>query len=398
MSFVITTAVQKIHKLNNRLRIIQGGTSAGKTIGILQVLIDLAQRDKTPTLTSVVSESFPHLKRGAVKDFLDILETQKYFNPDRWNKTDYTYTFETGSKMEFFSADQPAKVRGPRRQRLFINEANNVPFETFEQLEVRTSEFIFIDYNPVAEFWVHESLLDKRDDIDFIILTYKDNEALPNEIIKAIEQRRNRPGWWKVYGEGQLGEIEGRIYTGWQPLDDVPHEARLERYGLDFGYHPDPSALVAIYYWNGAYIVDELIYQIEMSNREIANTIKNLPRALVVADSAEPKSIAEIASYGVNIIPTPKGADSVRHTIHAVQDQKIFYTKRSVNLQKEYRNYLWAVDKEGRIMPGTPEKGNDHCLDAIRYGINSLIPVMRKKEFVHAYTGNLQKKRLNPAR
>lgn len=386
--YLVTTATKKLLKLKKRIRAIPGGTSAGKTIGILQVLIDKAQRDKKPTLTSVCAESFPHLKRGAMKDFLDIMQTptrsegtSSYFNPDLWNKTDSTYTFETRSKIEFFSLDQPHKVRGPRRQRLFINEANNIPFETYEQLEVRTDDEIWLDWNPTNEFYYYTELRG-NDNVDELVLTYKDNEALHPEIVKSIESRKHRPEWWKVYGLGQLGEVEGRIYKGWKMIDEIPDEARLERYGLDLGYHPDPLALVAVYYWNGAYILDELVYQLEMSNREIGNTLKNLPGALTIADSAEPKSIAEIRMYGVNCIGAKKGPDSVRAGIRAVNDQKIFVTKRSVALWKEYNNYLWKMDSKEHLMPGQPEGVNDHCMDAIRYAINSLVIVMKKREMV----------------
>lgn len=377
-----TTATKKVAALNKRIRIVQGGTSASKTISILLYLIAMAQTDTTPTVTSVVSESFPHLKRGAIRDFLNILQEHKYFKDALWNATDFTYTFETGSKIEFFSADQPGKVRGPRRDRLFINEANNIPFETFEQLEVRTKEFITIDFNPTNEFWAFEELIGKRDDVDHIILTYKDNEALAPEIVRSIESRKNRASWWRVYGEGLLGEVEGRIYTGWQIIDEVPHEARLERYGVDFGWHPDPAAIVAIYYYNGGYLLDEVAYQVEMSNREMGNTLKNMSPALIIADSAEPKSIAELRMYGLNVREAIKGRDSVQYGIKVVQDQRISVTKQSTNLLKEYRNYLWAVDKDGKIIPGTPEGGNDHLLDASRYAITSLVPVIRKREMI----------------
>ena len=399
MAFQLTTATKKIAKLRSKVRAVQGGTSASKTISILLYLIDCAQSDKKATLTSVVSESIPHLKRGAMRDFKNIMIEHGYWVDDRWNATDSIYIFETGSQIEFFSADQPDKLRGARRDRLFINECNNVPFDAFEQLEVRTKEFVFLDWNPTNEFWFYTEVKDKRDDVEHIILTYKDNEALDQEIVKSIESRRNRPGWWKVYGEGQLGEVEGRIYIGWQEIDSVPHEARLERYGLDFGYHPDPCAIIAVYYYNGGYILDEVAYQLEMSNREIANTIKDLPRALVIADSAEPKSIDEIRLYGVNIQPTLKGQDSVRNGIRAMKDQRISYTRRSVNLKKEYQNYLWAVDKEGRIIPGVPEGGKDHALDAARYAVNSLIPVMKKREMIlNTPMPHFGKKNLNPAR
>ena len=393
--FIETTATEKIAKLSKRIRIVQGGTSASKTISILLYLIALAQSDKVKTLTSIVSESIPHLKRGVIRDFKNILQTHKYWKEANWNSTDSIYTFETGSQIEFFSTDNGDKLRGARRDRCFMNEANNNSFDAFEQLEVRTKEFIILDYNPTNEFWAMTELIGRRDDIDFIILTYKDNEALDPAIVATIEQRKNRAGWWQVYGLGQLGEIEGRIYTGWNEIVEVPHEARLERYGVDFGYHPDPCAIVAIYYYNGGYILDEITYQLEMSNREIGTTLKNLPKALTVADSAEPKSIAELRLYGINIVPTNKGADSIRHGIKAVQDQRISVTKRSVNLLKEYRNYLWAVDKDGRILPGIPEDGSDHLLDAVRYAVNSLVPVIRRREmFPPMPASNRQKSNL----
>lgn len=399
MAFQLTTATKKIAKLRGKIRAVQGGTSASKTISILLYLIDCSQSDKKPTLTSIVSESIPHLKRGAIRDFKNIMLEHHYWSDERWNATDSIYTFETGSQIEFFSADQPDKLRGARRDRLFINECNNVPFDAFEQLEVRTKEFVFLDWNPTNEFWFYTEVKEKRDDVEHIVLTYKDNEALDNEIVKSIESRRNRPGWWKVYGEGQLGEVEGRIYTGWQEIDKVPPEARLERYGLDFGYHPDPCAIIAVYYHNGGYILDEVAYQLEMSNREIANTLKNLQKALIIADSAEPKSIAEIKMYGLNVLPTTKGADSIKHGIKSVQDQKISVTKSSVNLLKEYRNYLWAMDRDGHILPGVPEGGNDHALDAVRYAVNSLVPVMRKKEMALSLPmRGFQQQKKNPAR
>lgn len=365
------------------MRIIQGGTASSKTFSILIYLIDRAQRDEKPTLTSVVSESFPHLKRGAMRDFLNIMGGLNLFRNQRWNKTDYLYIFETGSKLEFFSADQPGKVRGPRRDRLFINEANNVPFETFEQLEIRTNEFVFLDYNPVAEFWVSEEILPKRKDYDHIILTYNDNEALSENIIQSIEARKNNKNFWRVYGEGLFGELIGKIYIGWQIIDGIPHEARLERRGLDFGYSLDPTALVDIYYLNGGYIFDEQLYQKGMSNKQIADFILYLPQAhiLVIADSAEPKSIDEIYSYGVNIRAADKGKDSVRQGIQFMQDVPISVTKRSVNLIKEYRNYVWATDRLGKLIsPNVPEKIWDHLMDAARYGMSTLEHRDPKKE------------------
>jgi phage terminase large subunit len=381
MAFIETTAFRKIAGLTKRIRIIQGGTSASKTISILLYLIAYAQTDKKKTLTSVVAESIPHLKRGAIRDFKNIMQEHNYWDESRWSASDSIYTFETGSQIEFFSTDNGDKLRGARRDRLFMNEANNNTFEAFEQLEVRTKEFIILDYNPTNEFWALIELKDKRDDVDFIILTYKDNEGLPPEIIATIEQRKNRANWWRVYGEGQLGEVEGRIYTNWAIIDSIPHEARLERRGLDFGYTNDPSAIVDVYYYNGGYILNEICYVKGQSNKQLADTIlAQEKQCLVIADSAEPKSIDEIRSYGVNIQPATKGQGSLNQGIQYVQDQTISMTKNSLNLIKEYRNYLWSTDKTGKTL-NEPEGGLDHAMDAVRYALVSFKPTTFDKNF-----------------
>ena len=354
--------------MSKRIRAIQGGTSASKTVSIILFLIHLAQSDKNQTLTSIVSESFPHLKRGAMRDFLLIMEEHKYFKDDQWNKSNSTYNFETGSKIEFFSADNGDKLRGARRDRLFLNEANNVTFDAFNQLEVRTKEFVFLDWNPVSTFWFYEEIQGKRDDIEHLTLTYLDNEALSLEIKASIEQRKENKNWWKVYGLGQLGEVEGKIYKDWKIIDEVPHEARLVRRGLDFGYSNDPTAVVDIYSYNNGYILDELLYQKGMTNKQIADTLKNYDPILTVADSAEPKSIDELKSYGLNIIPSSKGPGSVLQGIQFIQDKRISMTKRSTNIIKEYRNYLWLTDKNGKIT-NEPDGVFNHCMDAIRYGM-----------------------------
>jgi len=305
-----------------------------------------------------------------MRDFLNIMQGHKYFKEKNWNKTESYYEFETGSKIEFFSVDQADKVRGARRDRLFINEANNVSFMAFEELEVRTKEFIFLDWNPTNEFWWYTDVFGQRDDAEQLILTYKDNEALSKEIIESIEQRKNRKGWWQVYGLGQLGEVEGKIFRDWQIIDEIPHEARLERYGLDFGYSNDPTSIIGIYSYNGGFILNEVCYMKGMSNKEIADTLKNCDRALVIADSAEPKSIDEIRGYGINIQPSHKGPGSVQQGIQFVQNQKISITKNSINTIREYRNYLFIVDKDGKIT-NEPEHQFSHSMDAIRYGIET---------------------------
>jgi len=368
----ITNATNKLLKLKKRIRVVAGGTSASKTYSILMILIDYAQSSRGKKI-DVMSESYPHLEDGAIKDFKEIMIDRKYWIDDRWNSTKHCYTFETKSVIKFISVDKIGKSRGPRRDVLFVNEANNIDYSIFDQLKVRTKDVIWIDFNPTHEFWYYTEIKD-RIDHDFITLTYKDClNVLSQNIIDDIESHKGNINWWKVYGLGELGDIEDRIYTGWQIIDEIPHEARLEGYGLDFGYSNDPTAIVEVYYYNGGWIFNEKLYRKGMSNKDIVDFLKTLTDKLVIADSAEPKSIAEIAAYGINIQPCKKGKDSVRNGIQLIQDQPISVTKGSVNLIKEFRNYLWAKDKNDKLItPNQPIKGNDHCLDAIRYKMETL--------------------------
>lgn len=392
--FTAVTATHKLLRLDKRIRAAAGGTSASKTISILLILMDKAQtaaNNGESMLISVVSESLPHLKRGVMRDFINIMEGHKYFSEAQWNRTDFIYSFGPNVRMEFFGVDTPDKVRGPRRDILFMNEANNCPFESFEQLEVRTKKEIWLDWNPTNEFWFYTEILPFRnEDLDFITLTYKDNESLDEAIVKSIEARKHNTSWWKVYGLGELGEVEGKIYKDWAIIDEIPHEARLERLGLDFGYANDPAVLVALYYYNGGYIVDELIHRTQMSNRKIADYINNsaFPNALCIADSAEPKSIAEMQDYGVHIIGAQKGPGSRNQGIQWVQDQRMSITKSSTNAIKSYRNYMWKTDRDGKIVD-IPEHAFSDAMDAIRYGMESLRPDDEEDDEV--VSGNLAK-------
>lgn len=400
--FTETTATKKVVGLNKRIRLLAGGTSASKTISVLLYLIARAQSDKTPTLTSVVSESFPHLKRGAMRDFLNILQTHNYYVDSRWNKSDYTYTFETGSKIEFFSADMPSKVRGPRRDRLFCNEVNNIAKESWEQLLLRTREFAIADWNPTTDFFMYEDygLHDEHDvpyaddvDTDFLILTYKDNESLEPAIVNEIEKRQINKQWFRVYGEGKRGEVEGKIFKGWKLIDDIPHEARLERRGLDFGYTNDPTVIVNIYYYNGGYILDEVVYRTGMLNKDIGDMLlaQPSPNTLTIADSAEKKSIDEIAMRGIPIIGVIKRPGYVRRNsenslIDWVQTQQISITKRSTNLIKSYRNFMWATDKEGNFLNEYDHFWSDGMMATI-YGLSNFQPQPDSTEL--ATSGNI---------
>ncbi len=373
--YLMTTATRKIAQLDKKIRGVCGGTSASKTISILMWLTNLSQSDTTPTLTSIVSESTPHLRKGVRRDFKKIMVVHGYWKDSCWHDTNATYTFETGSQIEFFSAGDGDKLRGSRRDRLFINEANNITLEAFDQMEVRTKELVYLDWNPSSEFWFYTDVLGTRDDVDFITLTYKDNEALSKEIISAIEARKHNTNWWRVYGLGLLGAIENRIYTGWTEIDLIPKEAKLVRRGIDFGYSIDPTVIIAIYEYNGGFIIHEELYRKGMSNKSIADFINNTEErnVLCIADSAEPKSIEEIRTYGVNIKGATKGIGSVNQGINWIQDQKIYVTKNSVKTIKAYRNYLWVRDRNGKIIQTPDDSIHEwsNSMDAMRYGFNT---------------------------
>ena len=366
---IITTAIRKINNLKRRIKIIQGGTSAGKTYGILPILITKAAAYPR-TEISVVAESIPHLRRGALKDFLRIMkETGRYFD-DRFNKSLLRYEFANGSVIEFFSADDSSKLRGARRDVLYINECNNVTFESYNELAIRTKKEVYLDFNPANEFWVHKELKDEPDS-DFLILTYKDNEALDNSIVQQIEKNRLKAetsaywaNWWRVYGLGEIGMLEGVIFSNWKTIDTLPKDAKLIGIGLDFGYTNDSTAIIEIYNYNGTRILNELKYQTGMLNSDIA---KELPKHVpVYADSSEPKSIDEIKRYGITIKGVTKGKDSINYGIDVMQRNEYLVTSNSVNLIKELRAYCWDTDKAGTRL-NKPIDTNNHAIDALRY-------------------------------
>lgn len=375
MEFIVTTALKKLLRLQKRIKVVRGGTSASKTFSILPILIDRAI--KTPNLEiSVVSESIPHLRRGALKDFLKIMMALGRYNDNQFNKSTLKYTFGNGSYIEFFSVDQPDKLRGARRNVLYVNECNNVDFDSYYQLAIRTSGEIWLDYNPSALFWVDRELLG-QDDVDFITLTYLDNEALPETIVKEIESAKVKAetsaywaNWWQVYGLGQTGSLEGVCIPDWQEIN-LPNEARLLCYGMDWGYSNDPTSLIAMYKYNDAYIFDELIYQKGLLNSDISDLLKtNGVQDIIYADSAEPKSIAELNSYGHNVLPVSKGRDSIVYGLNLINQNKVYVTSRSKNLINELRNYIWMTDKQGNKL-NRPIDAYNHAIDAMRYAMTS---------------------------
>jgi len=374
MAFHHTTAIKRIRRMTARKKVIQGGTSAGKTYAILAVLIHIAAKAKTEI--SVVSESIPHLRRGAMKDFGKVMQWTNRWRDEGWNKTLLTYTFANGSTIEFFSADQEAKLRGARRQVLYINEANNIEFEAYHQLAIRTSEAIYIDFNPVSEFWAHTEVLAEQDS-ELIVLTYRDNEALPATIRDDIEAAQVKAAtstywanWWKVYGLGEVGSLQGVVFDDWQQVDGIDFAGdKLVAIGLDWGYTNDPTAVVAVYKRGSAILMHELIYQNGLTNQDIADQLRKLGIGRswpIIADSAEPKSIEEVHRLGFNIHPATKGADSIRNSIDILKRQPLLVTRESTNLIKELRNYTWDTDRTGASL-GVPIDRYNHAIDAIRY-------------------------------
>lgn len=355
-----------------------GGTRSGKTFANLQAIFELAVQDTTPTLTSVVSETFPHLKRGAIRDFP--LAVDENWDPKCWNKSESIYTIpHNGSKIEFFSADAPAKVHGPARDRLFLNEVQNIPYEIARQLFIRTRGLILQDYNPTATFWGNE-IIEARPDCITIHSTYKDNDYLTPEQVAEIEANQHDTNWWKVYGLGEFGTLEGVIY-GFELIDEMPEPAGLrEVWGMDFGFTHDPTAIVRVLADTKRKIayIDERCYRTGMLNRDISALLQgeSVGRGVHIwADAAEPKSIAEIGrDTGLNILPSNKSApsnkDRLVFQIQWMQGWRFLVTKASVNWIKEARNYTWAKDRDGRLI-NQPIDTWCHLMDATRYALFS---------------------------
>lgn len=381
MAFVRTTVINKILKLKKFVKGVQGGTSAGKTFGILPVEINYSAKHPY-TETSIVAESIPHLKRGAMKDFKKIMFETGRWNDARWNATDFKYTFANGSYIEFFSADNDSKLRGARRDRLYMNEANNMTFHAYTELASRTKQSVILDWNPVNEFWFHTELMNDND-VDFIIVNYTDNEAVPesalNFILKAKEKASTSSywdNWYNVYGLGKIGNLEGVILNNWKQIDSIPKEARLLGYGLDFGYTNDPTSIIEIYKYNSERIVNQICYQKGLSNAQISKFINTkLP---CYCDSAEPKSIAELKMNGVNAIAVTKGPDSINFGLQIMQEQSYLVTSKSIETIVELRKYAWDKDKKTGEKLNKPIDNFNHAIDAWRYHEMETLGIVKK--------------------
>ena len=377
-----TTALNKIEKTlysPTFYKVIQGGASAGKTFAIITLLVGYCQ-SYDDSLVTIVGLSYPHLEAGTIRDFVKIMKEVNIWEPDRWNKSAKIYEFPNGSLLEFKSIDRMS-ARGPRRDVLFVNEANGISWETFQELATRTKDFCIIDFNPSSKFWAHEKLCEGLpSDTTHIILTYKDNEALTEREVANIESHKPKDGeepsnWWCVYGLGQIGTLEGNVYSGWSEdtSDHIRQMGTLVRYGLDFGFSNDESAMVAIYEMpDGKLGIVEKLYRKGLLGSQYGDILRRNevdPNVLIVADSARPEIIAEIQKAGFRCIGADKNPGSVLRGIDRVAQRQIMYAGE--NLKREYLSYAWRKKRSGEILD-EPEDGNDHLMDALRYGVDDL--------------------------
>lgn len=382
MTIAITTGLEKIKETLYEptfYKVIQGGMSSSKTFSILILLVGYAESYPNSLIT-VAGMTYKHLTTGVVRDFKKIMTETNRWDDENYNKSANIYTFDNGSQIEFLSVDTMTS-RGPRRDVLFVNEANGLDYETFDQLAGRTRDFVILDYNPSAKFWAHTELVEKQKErTSFIILTYVDNEALDNQERLNIESRKPKKGeepsnWWTVYGLGQIGSLEGNIYAGWieRSCAEIEQVGKLVRYGLDFGFSNDETALVAIYELEDGRIgVVEKLYKKGMLGSQYADVFDSIGvdrNVLIVADSARPEIIAELKNRGFRIIGADKNPGSVKRGIDRVCQKQIVYDGE--NLKREYLSYAWRKKRTGEVLD-EPQDGNDHLMDALRYAIDDL--------------------------
>ena len=366
-----------------RKRVIQGSTSAGKTYGIIPTEIDYSTKHPR-TLTTFVAESIPAVKSGCVKIFKDVMFDTGRWNERNWLGNPMQYKFANGSIIEFKSFDTVGKAKAAgKRDRLFLNEANHIPFNIADALMIR-SKVTTIDFNPDNEFWAHTEVLTEPNS-EFLLLTYLDNEACPKETIEDLEIKMDKAfynrfddwnessnikssywaNWCKVYVKGELGKLDGVIFDNWSQIDNIPLDARLIGYGVDFGYTNDPTAIIEVYIWNGKRLLNEICYQKGLSNAQISKYIKT--KHIAYCDSAEPKSIAELKRCGIVAQGVTKGSDSINFGIQIMQEQDYLVTSSSINLIDELRKYAWDKDKKTEQRLNKPIDNFNHAIDAIRY-------------------------------
>jgi len=355
---------------NARIIVEQGGTRSGKTYNILMWLIFDYCHNNNKKIVSIVRKSFPALRGTVMRDFFEILVNVGLYSEDYHNKSVNEYRL-LGNTIEFLSVDDPQKVRGRKRDVLFVNEANELTLEDYRQLMMRTTSKIILDYNPSEEFhWIYDHVL-IRDDCEFFRTTYLDNPFLEESLIGEIEKLKNiDENYWNVYGLGNRGQSRSLVFS-FIEVDTIPPTAKFMSYGMDFGYSNDPTTLIAMYLDNENLYFDELIYQTGMTNSDLGNMLKSLDidrRDVIWGDSAEPKTIAELHRFGFNVKGTAKGADSINVGIDMMRRYTICLTKRSLNMIKEMRNYKYIEDKDGKLT-NKPIDAFNHAIDSCRYAI-----------------------------
>ena len=353
-----------------KIQVHQGGTRSGKTYSILTALIELCHKNSGLVVT-ICRKTFPALRATAMRDFFEILNREDIYNPDLHNKSDATYQL-WGNMVEFISIDQPQKVRGRKRDVLFINEANEINLEDWRQLLLRTTGKVLIDYNPSDEFhWIYDEVI-PREDAAFFQTTYKDNPFLSQSVVMEIERFKEADeNFWRVYGLGERGASQATVFTHWKEVDQIPNEFKPLNYGLDFGYTNDPTAIVQTFTDGHGFAVDELCYATRLTNSDISKVLRDsgVSRSdVIICDSAEPKSIDEIHAHGFNTHGARKGKDSVKNGIQFLHSRPLLVTARSVNVIKELRNYKWKEDKNGKQL-NEPVDSFNHAIDAMRYAI-----------------------------
>ena len=369
----------------------KGGTRSTKTWSLLQLMLTIATSQRV--LVSVVSESMPHLRKGAMRDFEQILESAEAKEDKHYthNRTGHVYGFPNGGKIEFFSADSYTKVHGAQRDILFINECNNLEYEIFRQLAIRTSDTIFLDWNPRSRFWFEEHL-EGREDCTLIHSTYKDNPFLTPMQIAEIESNQSDSNWWRVYGLGETGSVEGLVYTNWQISQSYPTDYKREFICIDFGFTNDPTAILRVRLSGGELWVDEIAYRTGMLNQDIVKELREAGvarGAQIVCDSAEQKSIAEINNLGgYRAVPVAKGKGSIVAGITAVQAYKLNVTQRSLGTIDELRNYSWRRDINGNYINEPIDRYN-HALDALRYGVTTFLQAVRSYSTPRPHIGHI---------
>lgn len=355
-----------------RIVINQGGTRSGKTYSILQVLCEWCLGNKDAGwIISVVRKTLPSLKGSAYRDFLEILNKEGWYDESQHNKSEMIYNLY-GNLFEFISIDQPQKIRGRKRNICFVNECNELSYEDFFQLNIRTTDKLIIDFNPSDEYhWIYDRL-QIRDDADFFITTYRDNPFLEKSLVEEIERLEQADeNYWRVYGLGLRGISTQTIYTHWKAADYPP--SGEEWYGLDFGYNV-PTALVRVKMYDGSIYADEVLYQTKLTTADLIERLKDFGvSGEIFCDSAEPKTIEELSRAGFNAKPSDK---DVWAGIQKVKSMPLYITPQSENLLKEIKNYKWKTDKDGKVTADEqPVKFNDHILDALRYAIHTKLTI-----------------------